>query len=43
LMSSAAGLAIVFSVIARSMSKGESENTFIRIIKFIFRNRRTNR
>jgi hypothetical protein len=43
LMSSAAGLAIVFSVIARSMSKGESENTFIRIIKFIFRNRRTNK
>ena len=43
LMSSAAGLAIIFSVIARSMSKGESENTFIRIIKFIFRNRRTNR
>jgi hypothetical protein len=42
LMSSAAGLAIVFSVIARSISKGESENTFIRIIKFIFRNRRTN-
>jgi hypothetical protein len=43
LMSSAVGLAIVFSVIARSISKGESENTFIRIIKFIFRNRRTNR
>ena len=43
LMSSAAGLAIVFSVIARSMSKGEGENTFIRIIKFIFKNRRTNR
>jgi hypothetical protein len=43
LMSSAAGLAIMFSVIARSISKGESENTFIRIIKFIFRNRRTNR
>jgi hypothetical protein len=43
LMSSAAGLAIVFSVIARSISKGDSENTFIRIIKFIFRNRRTNR
>ena len=39
----AAGLAILFSVIARSISKGESENTFIRIIKFIFRNRRTNR
>ena len=43
LMSSAAGLAIVFSVIARSISKGESESTFIRIIKFIFRNRRTSR
>ena len=43
LMSSAAGLSIVFSVIARSVSKGESESTFIRIIKFIFRNRRTNR
>jgi hypothetical protein len=43
LMSSAAGLSIVFSVIARSISKGESESTFIRIIKFIFRNRRTNR
>jgi hypothetical protein len=43
LMSSATGLAIVFSVIARSISKGDSENTFIRIIKFIFRNRRTNR
>jgi hypothetical protein len=42
-MSSAAGLAIVFSVIARGMSKGEGENTFIRIIKFIFKNRRTNR
>jgi hypothetical protein len=41
LMSSAAGLAILFSVVARSVSKGESENTFIRIIKFIFRNRRT--
>jgi hypothetical protein len=37
LMSSAAGLAILFSVVARSVSKGESENTFIRIIKFIFR------
>jgi hypothetical protein len=43
LMSSAAGLAIVFSVIARSMSKGESESTFTRIIKFIFKNRSTNR
>jgi hypothetical protein len=43
LMSSAAGLSIVFSVVARSVSKGESESTFIRIIKFIFRNRRTNR
>jgi hypothetical protein len=37
LMSSAAGLAILFSVVARSVSKGESENTFMRIIKFIFR------
>ena len=37
LMSSAAGLAILFSVIARSVSKGESENTLIRIIKFIIR------
>ena len=37
LMSSATGLAILFSVIARSVSKGESENTFIRIIKFIIR------
>ena len=43
LMSSAAGLSIVFSVIARSISKGESESTFIRIIKFIFKNRRINR
>jgi hypothetical protein len=43
LMSSAAGLAIVFSVIARSISKGESESTFTRIIKFIFKNRRINR
>jgi len=37
LMSSAAGLAILFSVVARSVSKGESENTFIRIIKFFIR------
>src|ERR1051325_12206616 len=37
LMSSAAGLAILFSVVARSVSKGESENTFIRIIKIIIR------
>jgi hypothetical protein len=43
LTSSAAGLAIVFSVIARSISKGESESTFTRVIKFIFRNRRTSR
>jgi hypothetical protein len=43
LMSSAAGLAILFSVIARSISKGDSENTFIRIIKFIIRNTRTNK
>ena len=37
LMSSAAGLAILFSVIARSVSKGENENTLIRIIKFIIK------
>jgi hypothetical protein len=43
LMSSAAGLSIVFSVIARSISKGESDSAFIRVIKFIFRNRRINR
>jgi hypothetical protein len=43
LMSSATGLGILFSVIARSISKGHSENTFVRIIKFIFRNRGTNR
>ena len=43
LMSSATGLGILFSVIARSISKGDSENTFVRIIKFIFRNRGTNR
>jgi hypothetical protein len=42
LMSSATGLGILFSVIARSISKGHSENTFVRIIKFIFRNRGTN-
>jgi hypothetical protein len=42
-MSSAAGLSIVFSVIARSISKGESDSAFIRVIKFIFRNRRINR
>jgi hypothetical protein len=27
----------LFSVVARSVSKGESENTFIRIIKFIIK------
>jgi hypothetical protein len=43
LMSSAAGLSVVFSVIARSISKGESDSAFIRVIKFIFRNRRINR
>src|ERR671938_952890 len=43
LMSSATGLGILFSVIARSISKGNSENMLIRIIKFIFRNRGTNR
>ena len=43
LMSSATGLGILFSIIARSISKGDSENTFVRIIKFIFRNRGTNR
>jgi hypothetical protein len=37
LISSATGLAILFSVVARSVSKGEDENTFIRIIKFIIR------
>jgi hypothetical protein len=37
LMSSATGLAILFSVIARSISKGESDNIFIRMIKFITR------
>jgi hypothetical protein len=37
LMSSATGLGILFSVIARSISKGNSENMLIRIIKFIFR------
>jgi hypothetical protein len=37
LMSSATGLGILFSVIARSISKGNSENMLIRIIKFVFR------
>jgi hypothetical protein len=37
LMSSATGLGILFSVIARSISKGDSENMLIRIIKFIIR------
>jgi hypothetical protein len=35
--SSAIGLAILLSVIARSISKGDNENTFIRMIKFIIR------
>jgi hypothetical protein len=43
LMSSATGLGILFSIIARSISKGDSENTLVRIIKFIFIKRRTNR
>ncbi|MFL6320305.1 MAG: hypothetical protein ACJ72Q_07515 [Nitrososphaeraceae archaeon] len=43
LMSSAAGLAILFSVVARRISKGDSENTFIRIIKFIIISMRTNK
>jgi hypothetical protein len=37
LMSSATGLGILFSVIARTISKGDSENMPIRIIKFIVR------
>ena len=37
LMSSASGLGILFSIIARSISKGNSENMLIRIIKFIVR------
>jgi hypothetical protein len=37
LMSSATGLAILFSVIARTISKGDNENILIRIIKFIIR------
>jgi hypothetical protein len=37
LMSSATGLGILFSIIARSISKGDSENMLIRIIKFIIR------
>jgi hypothetical protein len=35
LISSATGLAILFSVIARTISKGDNDNIFIRIIKFI--------
>ena len=37
LTSSATGLAILLSVIAMSVSRGENENTFIRMIKFIIR------
>jgi len=37
LTSSATGLAILLSVIAMSISKGDNENTFIRVIKFIIR------
>jgi hypothetical protein len=37
LMSSATGLGILFSVIARSISKGNSENMLIRIVRFIVR------
>ena len=37
LMSSASGLGILFSIIARSISKGNNENMLIRIIKFIVR------
>jgi hypothetical protein len=37
LTSSATGLAILLSVIAMSISRGENENTFIRMIKFIIR------
>jgi hypothetical protein len=37
LTSSATGLAILLSVIAMSISKGDNENTFIRMIKFIIR------
>ncbi|HJT47199.1 MAG TPA: hypothetical protein VJ729_03370 [Nitrososphaeraceae archaeon] len=37
LMSSATGLGISFSVIARSISKGDSENMLIRMIKYIVR------
>jgi sporulation protein YlmC with PRC-barrel domain len=37
LMSSATGLAILFSVIARTISKGDNENIILRIIKFITR------
>jgi hypothetical protein len=45
LMSSATGMAILFSVIARTISKGDNENIFIRIIKFviIIRNKRINK
>ena len=37
LTSSVTGLAILLSVIAMSISKGDNENTFIRMIKFIIR------
>ena len=37
LTSSATGLAILLSVIAMSISKGDNKNTFIRMIKFIIR------
>ena len=37
LTSFATGLAILLSVIAMSISKGDNENTFIRMIKFIIR------
>ena len=35
LISSATGLAILFSVIARTISSGDNDNIFIRIIKFV--------
>jgi hypothetical protein len=37
LMSSATGLGILFSIIARSISKGDSEKMLVRTIKFIIR------
>jgi hypothetical protein len=39
LISSATGLAILFPVIARTISKGDSDNIFIRIVKFIRKNK----